>query len=421
MPEQKRDYYEVLGVSKGASDEEIKKAYRKLAKKYHPDMNPGDKEAESRFKEVNEAYEILSNKEKRARYDQFGHAGVDPNYGAGGGGFTGDFGDIDLGDLFGSFFGGFGGGGFGSSAGRRNGPQKGESLRASLTITFEEAAFGCEKEINLNRTEECDACHGSGCESGTTAEICPDCRGTGTVRIQRGAGGFAFTSTAPCSKCRGTGKIIHSPCKACGGAGSVRKQKRIAVTIPAGIDDGQAVSLRGQGNAGKNGGPAGDLIVGVHIQPHPQFQRDGTTVLYEQPISFYQAAMGAELEIPTIDGKVKYNLPAGTQTGTTFRLRGKGIPELRGRGRGDQYVTVRVAVPTGLNGEQKEALRAFAAAMGEIPALAAPGGHTGLFHTRNLKKYVRIKPGVAGAPVQGRPGPLLPGALRGAHRAPRIF
>ena len=188
MPEQKRDYYEVLGVSKGASDEEIKKAYRKLAKKYHPDMNPGDKEAESRFKEVNEAYEILSNKEKRARYDQFGHAGVDPNYGAGGGGFTGDFGDIDLGDLFGSFFGGFGGGGFGSSAGRRNGPQKGESLRASLTITFEEAAFGCEKEINLNRTEECDACHGSGCESGTTAEICPDCRGTGTVRIQRGGG-----------------------------------------------------------------------------------------------------------------------------------------------------------------------------------------------------------------------------------------
>ena len=243
MPEQKRDYYEVLGVSKGASDEEIKKAYRKLAKKYHPDMNPGDKEAESRFKEVNEAYEILSNKEKRARYDQFGHAGVDPNYGAGGGGFTGDFGDIDLGDLFGSFFGGFGGGGFGSSAGRRNGPQKGESLRASLTITFEEAAFGCEKEINLNRTEECDACHGSGCESGTTAEICPDCRGTGTVRIQRGAGGFAFTSTAPCSKCRGTGKIIHSPCKACGGAGSVRKQKRIAVTIPAGIDDGQACLL----------------------------------------------------------------------------------------------------------------------------------------------------------------------------------
>ncbi len=368
MPEQKRDYYEVLGVSKGASDDEIKKAYRKLAKKYHPDMNPGDKEAEAKFKEVNEAYSILSDSEKRARYDQFGHAGVDPNYGAGGpgGGFGGfDMGDIDLGDIFGSFFGG-GFGGFGGSAtSRRNGPQKGESLRASLTISFEEAAFGCEKEINLNRTEECEACHGSGAEPGTTAETCPDCRGTGVVRVQQRTGGFAFSSTAPCSRCRGTGKIIHTPCKACGGSGSVKKTKRVTVSIPAGIDDGQAISLRGQGNAGKNGGPAGDLIVAVHVKPHPQFHRDGTTVLYEQPVTFYQAVMGAELEIPTIDGKVKYNLPAGTQTGTTFRLRGKGIPELRGRGRGDQYVTVRVQVPTSLNGEQKEALRAFAEAMGE--------------------------------------------------------
>ena len=368
MPEQKRDYYEVLGVSKGASDDEIKKAYRKLAKKYHPDMNPGDKEAEAKFKEVNEAYSILSDSEKRARYDQFGHAGVDPNYGAGGpgGGFGGfDMGDIDLGDIFGSFFGGGFGGFGGSSSGRRNGPQKGESLRASLTITFEEAAFGCEKEINLNRTEECEACHGSGAEPGTTAETCPDCRGTGVVRVQQRTGGFAFSSTAPCSRCRGTGKIIHTPCKACGGSGSVKKSKRVTVSIPAGIDDGQAISLRGQGNAGKNGGPAGDLIVAVHVKPHPQFHRDGITVLYEQPVTFYQAVMGAELEIPTIDGKVKYNLPAGTQTGTTFRLRGKGIPELRGRGRGDQYVTVRVQVPTSLNGEQKEALRAFAEAMGE--------------------------------------------------------
>ena len=368
MPEQKRDYYEVLGVSKGASDDEIKKAYRKLAKKYHPDMNPGDKEAEAKFKEVNEAYSILSDSEKRARYDQFGHAGVDPNYGAGGpgGGFGGfDMGDIDLGDIFGSFFGGGFGGFGGSSSGRRNGPQKGESLRASLTITFEEAAFGCEKEINLNRTEECEACHGSGAEPGTTAETCPDCRGTGVVRVQQRTGGFAFSSTAPCSRCRGTGKIIHTPCKACGGSGSVKKSKRVTVSIPACIDDGQAISLRGQGNAGKNGGPAGDLIVAVHVKPHPQFHRDGTTVLYEQPVTFYQAVMGAELEIPTIDGKVKYNLPAGTQTGTTFRLRGKGIPELRGRGRGDQYVTVRVQIPTSLNGEQKEALRAFAEAMGE--------------------------------------------------------
>ena len=368
MPEQKRDYYEVLGVSKGASDDEIKKAYRKLAKKYHPDMNPGDKEAEAKFKEVNEAYSILSDSEKRARYDQFGHAGVDPNYGAGGpgGGFGGfDMGDIDLGDIFGSFFGGGFGGFGGSASSRRNGPQKGESLRASLTISFEEAAFGCEKEINLNRTEECEACHGSGAEPGTTAETCPDCRGTGVVRVQQRTGGFAFSSTAPCSRCRGTGKIIHTPCKACGGSGSVKKTKRVTVSIPAGIDDGQAISLRGQGNAGKNGGPAGDLIVAVHVKPHPQFHRDGTTVLYEQPVTFYQAVMGAELEIPTIDGKVKYNLPAGTQTGTTFRLRGKGIPELRGRGRGDQYVTVTVQVPTSLTSEQRAALENFAEAMGE--------------------------------------------------------
>lgn len=387
MPEQKRDYYEVLGVSKGASDDEIKKAYRKLAKKYHPDMNPGDKEAEAKFKEVNEAYSVLSDEQKRARYDQFGHAGVDPNYGAGGpggpfGGF--DMGDIDLGDIFGSFFGGGGFGGFGGGGARRNGPQKGESLRANLTITFEEAAFGCEKEINLNRTEECDECHGSGCQPGTTAETCPDCRGTGVVRVQQRTGGFAFSSTAACTRCRGTGKIIHSPCKSCGGSGSVKKSKRITVTIPAGIDDGQAVSLRGQGNAGKNGGPAGDLIVGVRVKPHPQFRRDGTTVLYEQPVSFFQAAMGAELEIPTIDGKVKYTLPAGTQTGTTFRLRGKGIPELRGRGRGDQYVTIRVQVPTSLNSEQKEALRAFAQTMGE--EVPEESGLKGFFDKRKKKK-----------------------------------
>ena len=367
MPEQKRDYYEVLGVSKGASDDEIKKAYRKLAKKYHPDVNPGDQAAEAKFKEVNEAYSILSDKEKRARYDQFGHAGVDPNYGAGGpgGGFGFDMGDIDLGDIFGSFFGGGFGGFGGSSSARRNGPQKGESLRANLTITFEEAAFGCEKEINLNRSEECEACHGSGCEPGTTAETCPDCRGTGVVRVQQRTGGFAFSSTAACARCRGTGKIIHSPCKACSGSGSVKKSKRVTVSIPAGIDDGQAVSLRGQGNAGKNGGPAGDLIVGVRVKPSNQFRRDGTTVLYEQPVTFYQAVMGAELEIPTIDGKVKYNLPAGTQPGTTFRLRGKGIPELRGRGRGDQYVTVYIETPKNLNKEQKEALKKFAETMGE--------------------------------------------------------
>ncbi len=383
MPEQKRDYYEVLGVSKGASEDEIKKAYRKLAKKYHPDMNPGDKEAEAKFKEVNEAYSILSDPEKKSRYDQFGHAGVDPNYAGGGGGF--DMGDLDLGDIFGSFFGGgFGGFGGGSSA-RRNSPQKGENLRANLTISFAEAAFGCTKELELTRTEQCETCHGSGCEPGTTAETCPDCHGSGTVRIQRGAGGFAFSTTTACSRCRGTGKIIHSPCKTCNGAGSVRKRSRVTVTIPAGIDEGQAVSLRGQGNAGVNGGPAGDLLVAIRIRPDPQFRREGTTVLYEQPVSFYQAALGAELEIPTIDGKVKYTLPAGTQTGTTFRLRGKGIPELRGRGRGDQYVTVKVQVPTSLTAEQKEALHAFGAAMGEVPAADTEGGIKGFFDKKKRK------------------------------------
>ena len=388
MPDQKRDYYEVLGVSKGASDDEIKKAYRKLAKQYHPDLNPGDKTAEAKFKEVNEAYEVLSDKDKRAKYDQFGHAGVDPNFGAGAGGpfggFSGaDFGDIDLGDIFGSFF----GGGFGgsSSSSRRNGPMKGDTLRAGVTISFEEAAFGCEKEIILNREESCDACHGTGCEPGTTAEICPNCRGTGTVRIQRGGGAFTFATTTTCPKCGGSGKIIHQPCKTCNGSGSVRKQRKITVKIPAGIDNGQAVSLRGQGGAGRNGGPAGDLIISVTVRPHAFFKRDGTSVYMEQPVSFLQATLGAELEIPTIDGKVKWNLPEGTQPGTTFRLRGKGIPSIDGRGRGDQFVTVQVQVPRNLNREQKEALHAYGQAMGEIPA-DHEDGLKGFFEKKRKKK-----------------------------------
>ena len=367
MPEQKRDFYEVLGVAKGASDEEIKKAYRKLAKKYHPDLNPGDKTAEAHFKEVNEAYEVLSDKDKRAKYDQFGHAGVDPNFGAGGygggfGGFT-DMGDIDLGDIFGSFF----GGGFGGGGSRRNGPAKGDTLRTSVTISFEEAAFGCEKEISVARSETCDVCKGSGCAPGTTADTCPDCHGSGVIRIQRGNGAFSFSTTAQCPKCNGTGKIIHSPCKTCNGAGTVRKNRKITIKIPAGIDDGQAISLRGQGGAGKNGGPAGDLIISVRVRPHPQFKRDGNAVYLEQPVTFLQATLGAELEIPTIDGKVKWNLPEGTQPGTTFRLRGKGIPNVNGRGRGDQFVTVDVQVPRNLSHEQKEALRAYGRAMGELP------------------------------------------------------
>ena len=372
MAEQKRDYYEVLGVAKTASDDELKKAYRKLAKQYHPDMNPGDKGAEAKFKEINEAYEVLSDKDKRAKYDQFGHAGVDPNFGGGGfGGYGdfGDFGDFGFGDILGDLL----GGGFGGRSANRSGPQRGESLRAGVTISFEEAAFGCEKEISLTRLESCESCHGSGCAPGTTAEVCPDCRGSGTVRVQQRMGGMAFTSSAPCSRCRGTGKIIHQPCKSCGGGGNVRKQRKISVSIPQGINDKQAVSLRGQGNAGANNGPAGDLIVEVRVKPHPYFQREGTSVLYECPVSFYQAAMGAELEIPTIAGKVKYTLPAGTQPGATFRLRGKGIPELRGRGRGDQYVTVQVRVPTSLTNQQRDALQAFAEAMGEsAPSSGSP-------------------------------------------------
>ena len=368
MPEQKRDYYEVLGVSKGASDDEIKKAYRKLAKKYHPDMNPGDKEAEAKFKEVNEAYSILSDEQKRARYDQFGHAGVDPNYGAGGpggpfGGF--DMGDIDLGDIFGSFFGGGGFGGFGGGGARRNGPQKGESLRANLTITFEEAAFGCEKELTVERMEQCATCKGSGCAPGTTPEVCPECHGSGVVQTRRQTPMGVFASSNPCRKCGGTGRIIHQPCPDCHGGGFTRKRKTIKVSIPAGIDHGQTISLRGQGHAGKNGGPAGDLLVTVMVQPHDVFRRDGTAVFCEAPITFTQAVLGAELEIPTIDGKVKYTIPEGPQTGTVFRLKGKGIPVLNGRGRGDQYVTVIIETPRNLNREQKDALRKFSETLNE--------------------------------------------------------
>ncbi len=369
MAEKKRDYYEVLGLSKNASDDELKKAYRKLAKQYHPDMNPGNAEAEAKFKEVNEAYEVLSDREKRARYDQFGHAGVDPSYDAGGyGGASGfDMGDIDLGDLFGSFFGGSTFGGFGGSQRQSNpnAPKRGASLRANLTISFQESMTGCEKEINLNRTETCEDCHGTGCAAGTTAEICSNCHGTGQVRIQRGGGGFSFSTAAQCPTCNGTGKIIRRPCPECHGSGQVRKSRKIKVKIPAGIDDGQTVSQLGQGNHGLNGGASGDLLITVSVTPDPKFQRDGFDLYLEQPVSFVQAALGAELQIDTIDGKVKYTLPSGTQPGTTFRLRNKGVPNVNGRGRGDQYVIVRLVVPTSLNEEQREALLSFSETMDE--------------------------------------------------------
>ncbi|MBE6989823.1 MAG: molecular chaperone DnaJ [Ruminococcaceae bacterium] len=362
MAQEKRDYYEVLGVSRDAGEDEIKRAYKKLARKYHPDMNPGDKEAEEKFKEVNEANEVLSDPEKKARYDQFGFAGVDPSYGAGGagGGYGAGFDFGDLGDIFGSFF----GGGFGGAR-TRNGPQRGESIRASVAISFTEAAFGCEKEITLERSEQCTTCKGNGCAPGTTPEVCPECRGTGTVsRAQRTPFGVMQSQTI-CPKCGGTGKIIHQPCPDCRGSGAVRKRKTIKVTIPAGIDDGQTISLRGQGHSGRNGGGSGDLLITVMVRPHDIFRREGTAVFCEAPITFAQAVLGAELEIPTIDGKVKYTIPEGTQTGTVFRLKGKGIPVLNGRGRGDQYVTVTVETPKGLNKEQKEALRKFSETLGE--------------------------------------------------------
>ena len=364
MAENKRDYYEVLGVSKGASEDEIKRAYKKLARKYHPDMNPGDKEAEEKFKEVNEANEVLSDPEKKARYDQFGFAGVDPSYGAGAGGAGGYGGGFDFGDLadiFGSFF----GGGFGGGQTRRNGPQRGESIRASVAVTFTEAAFGCEKEVSIERSEQCASCKGSGCAPGPTPEICPDCHGSGMVQVQQRTPMGVFASSRPCQRCRGTGKIIHQPCADCGGSGAVRKRKTIKVTIPAGIDHGQTISLRGQGNAGKNGGPAGDLLITVMVRPHELFRREGNDVFCEAPITFRQAVLGATLEIPTIDGPVKYDIPEGTQTGTVFRLRGKGIPALNGRGRGDQYVTVTIETPRNLNREQKEALKRFDETLGE--------------------------------------------------------
>ncbi len=366
MAENKRDYYEVLGLKKGASADEIKKAYRKVAKECHPDLHPDDAAAAERFKEANEAYEVLSDEEKKARYDQYGFAGVDPSYGAdpGGAGFGG-FGGFDMGDIFGDLFGGFG---FGGSRQPRNGPRKGENIRIGLSLSFEEAAFGCEKEIRVNVIENCDTCGGTGCEPGSTPEICTECGGTGTVRTRQRVMGMTMESNSPCKRCGGTGRIIKQPCKTCQGAGKVRKSRTVKVNIPAGIDDGQTISLREQGHAGVNGGPKGDLLITVGIKPHPRFEREGASVLMEMNISFVDAALGAELRVPTLDGDVKYSIPEGTQTGTVFRLKGKGIPYLNGSGRGDQYITVNIETPKGLNHEQKELLRQFAESMGQKTA-----------------------------------------------------
>lgn len=362
----KRDYYEVLGLDKGADEASIKKAYRSLAKKYHPDMNPGNAEAEQKFKEVNEAYSVLSDPDKKAKYDQFGHAAFDQSAGGGYGAGFGDFGDI--GDIFGSFFGGgFGDFGFGGgSSNRRNAPQRGEDIGVRVTLTFEEAVFGVKKDISYNRIQKCDECHGSGAEKGTQAETCSACRGTGQKRVMQRMGGMQFQTTVTCDSCRGTGKIIKNPCSNCRGTGYVRITKKLSVDIPAGINEGERIALRGQGSDGRNGGPAGDLIIQVTIKPHKIFRREGYNVYCDVPVTVAEATLGAEIDIPTLEGEQKYDIPEGTQPGTQFTLRGKGVqnPNYPSR-RGDLIFTTVVEIPKGLSGKQKEYMRAFAESCGE--------------------------------------------------------
>ncbi len=371
---EKRDYYEVLGIGKNATDAEIKSAYRKLAKKYHPDLNPGNKEAEEKFKEVNEANDVLSDPQKRQRYDQFGFAGVDPNYaaanGGGAGGFGGGFGGVDLGDIFGDIFGGgFGGGfsGFGGVSPTRtaNAPRKGHDIQASVILTFEEAAHGCSKKITINRQDTCPDCGGTGAAKGTSPETCPDCGGRGYVVTQQRTPFGVMQSQQPCSHCGGRGTIIRNPCKTCRGTGKTAARKSLEINIPAGIDDDQNIALRGQGDAGSNGGPAGDVIVHVTVKADPMFERDGYDVTIHVPITFSQAVLGDDVEVPTVDGRIVQHIPEGTQSGTKFRLRGQGIQYLNGRGRGDQYVIVDVEIPKKVTRAQREALKAFEDSMKE--------------------------------------------------------
>lgn len=364
----KRDYYEVLGVDKGADDATIKSAYRKLAKKYHPDVNPGDKEAEKKFKEATEAYGVLSDPDKRRQYDQFGHAAFE-NGGAGGAGGFGGFGGFDgadMGDIFGDIFGDLFGGG-----GRRanNGPMKGANVRASVRITFEEAVFGCEKELDLNLKENCNTCHGTGAKPGTSPETCPKCHGEGQVVYTQQSMFGMVRNVQTCPECHGTGKVIKDKCPDCRGTGYVNQRKKIQVSVPAGIDNGQSIRIRDKGEPGTNGGPRGDLLVEVVVSRHPIFQRQDMNIFSTAPITFAQAALGGEVRISTVDGDVMYDVKPGTQTDTKVRLKGKGVPSLRNKSvRGDHYVTLVVQVPTKLNEDAKEALRKFDEACGNRPA-----------------------------------------------------
>ena len=357
----KRDYYEVLGVSKTATQDELKKAYRKLARKYHPDLNKDNPEAAEKFKECNEAYSVLSDEQKRAQYDQFGpeafeNGGMGGGPGAGGFGGFGGFGGSGMEALFDMFFGGQGRGGRSNNAG----PQRGADLRYDMEITFEEAAFGVEKEISLKRAERCEHCHGEGAEPGSKVETCPECHGSGYVRFTQNTMFGQMVNERPCSRCHGEGKIISNPCKECGGSGTVKKTKKLKVKIPAGVDNGSRLRVGGEGKAGLKGGPSGDLYVYLYVKPHKFFERDGTTVLCEVPINIVQATLGAEIKVPTLDGQVTMKVPEGTQPGKVMRLKGKGIPSLRGGGRGDQLVRMKVVVPTKLTDKQKDALQKFA-------------------------------------------------------------
>lgn len=353
MAENKRDYYEVLGVSKGASDDEIKKAYRKLAKQYHPDLNPGDAAAEAKFKEANEAYEVLSDSDKKTRYDQYGHAGVDPNFGAGG---FGGFGGFE--DIFGDFFG---------RQTNPNAPRRGSTIQTRATISFEEAVYGCKKKVNVTKVCQCTECNGSGAAKGTNADICQTCQGSGAVSItQRTAFGVVST-TRQCPDCLGKGKIIKNPCTKCHGTGFQNNLQEVEVDIPAGINDKQAVSVPGGGNSGVNGGPAGDLHININVSPHPFFERKGFDIWYNVHVTYPQAALGATLSIPTLDGEVKYTLPAGTQPGEVFRFNGKGVQNLYNRSKGDQFIKIILDVPKNLTSKQKDLLKKFDKALIDTP------------------------------------------------------